>query len=148
MNSIARRAPGRRIGLRQEQQIDVAEGGQVAAPVAAGRDHSHPAGRGGPYRRRGIIHQRRDDAIHMGGKGRGGSEAGQLIPLEGVLQLMLHPGQVPAEGRERRVTRHRAVHPQLRQGIGHGRAEGCGMVRHYHDAKESAAGEPETKSFR
>ena len=113
------------IGLGQEQQINIAEGGKVAAPKTARRDHGHAVRRIRPSHDAGIVHEGNDHAVHMPGEGRGRGQTGKLVALESVLQLVLHTGEMPAEHRQGRLARQASVlRRDLRQRVGQRRGQG------------------------
>ena len=74
--------PGGLLVGKEEEEIDVGEGRERAAPIAADRDQRQPLGRGGVAHRedlcRGEIEERVDDAVGQRGKPLGG---GAPVPV-------------------------------------------------------------------
>ncbi len=98
---------GRRgIGAGQEQQVDVAERGQHAAPVAAGREQRErlaPATRVGGAQ--AVVVDRGEQAVGERGEPLRRGHAAQGAFLERLAHAGLNPREVAAERVERRRTR-------------------------------------------
>ncbi len=96
-----------------EQEVDVAERRQHAAPVAAGGDDGHAFGLGrvrteaGRDGGAGVVAQRPDHAVRQPAQQASGLQPAHAPGLEPLLHVVLHPGQVAAEHAERGVARGR-----------------------------------------
>ncbi len=93
----------------QEQQVDVAERRKHAAPVAAGRGDREMLGPAEPCVGDGVLIERGDQPVGQLAEQARGLQPADLVLLEGVLHMLLHPGLVASEHAERRFARNRAA---------------------------------------
>ena len=99
----------RRVLGGQEQQVDVAERREHAAPISASAGDREMLRFAKAGVRRGVIVQRRDKAVGQLAQQAGGLQAGDLLLLEGMLHMLLDAGEMAAECTERCIARHRGT---------------------------------------